>query len=69
MNNLFATWHHCVEVDVREEPDVVELLARVHDGLAGIPELDEARRLVEVARGEVAAWFGAAAPVPASSMR
>jgi hypothetical protein len=58
MNNLVATWHHAVEVDVRDEPDAAELLSRAHDRLIGIPELEVARRLVDVAREHVAAWCG-----------
>ena len=58
MNNLFATWHHGADVDLRgePEPDVIALLARAHERLAGIPELDDARRRIGVALGEVSAW-------------
>ena len=61
MNNLVATWRHSAEVDVDvgvgADADVCELLSRVHDRLAEIPELEQARRLVDRALGEVLAWF------------
>jgi len=61
MNNLFATWHHAPEIELGAGPgfDVGELPARAHAGLAGIPELADARRLVAVALGEVSAWAAA----------
>jgi hypothetical protein len=57
MNNLVATWRQPVVIDVRDEADVCELLARVHDRLAEIPELARALRLVDVALDEVLTWF------------
>jgi hypothetical protein len=57
MNNLVATWRRPADVDLGADADVCELLARVHDRLAEIPELDEARRLVDVALEEVLAWL------------
>jgi len=58
MNNLFATWHHGADVDLGDGPerDIVGLLARAETGLAGIPELDGARRLVAAALADVSAW-------------
>jgi hypothetical protein len=57
MNNLVATWRQPAVIDVRDEADVCELLARVHDRLAEIPELVRALRLVDVALDEVLTWF------------
>ena len=57
MNNLVATWRPPVEIEHADESDLCELLARVHDRLAEIPELVAARRLVEVALDEVLTWF------------
>jgi hypothetical protein len=57
MNNLVATWRQPAVIDVRDEADVCELLARVHDRLAEIPELARALRLVDVALDEVLTWF------------
>ena len=57
MNNLVATWARPAEIELTDESDVCELLARVHDRLAGIPELVGARRLLEVALEEVLTWF------------
>jgi hypothetical protein len=62
MNKLFATWHSADDVDVTDQPelDVAEMLARVHDDLAEIPELGHARHLVEIALDDVLAWFDGA---------
>ena len=57
MNNLVATWGRPEEVDLGPEADVCELLARVHDRLLEIPELDEARCRVETVLGQVLAWL------------
>ncbi|MDQ1503918.1 MAG: hypothetical protein QOD57_1645 [Actinomycetota bacterium] len=57
MNNLVATWRQPAVIDVRDEADVCELLARVHDRLAEIPEMARALRLVDVALDEVLTWF------------
>jgi hypothetical protein len=57
MNNLIATWRQPAVIDVRDEADVCELLARVHDRLAEMPELAHALRLVDVALDEVLTWF------------
>ncbi|HEV7687108.1 MAG TPA: hypothetical protein VGQ80_11090 [Acidimicrobiia bacterium] len=57
MNNLVASWRQPAVIDVRDEADVCELLARVHDRLAEIPELARALRLVDVALDEVLTWF------------
>lgn len=56
MNNLFATWHRSEdEVDLADEPDVVDLLSRAYECLARSPGLEKARRLVDIALDEVAA--------------
>ena len=57
MNNLVATWRQPAAIDLRDDADVCELLARVHDRLAEIPELGRAQRLVDVALEEVLTWF------------
>jgi hypothetical protein len=57
MNNLVATWRQPVEIEFADESDLCELLVRVHDGLAEVPELVGARRLVEVALEQVLTWF------------
>ena len=59
MNKLFATWRTADAVDLTpgDGLDVAELLSRAHDGLAGIPELAHAARLVEIALDDVLAWF------------
>ena len=58
MNNLFATWHAPPDVvELGDEADVCELLARVHDRLAVIPELGHALELVDFALDEVLTWF------------
>jgi hypothetical protein len=58
MNNLFATWHApAAIVELGDEADVCELLARVHDRLADIPELGHALELVDLALDEVLTWF------------
>lgn len=58
MNNLFATWHRAADVDLGDGSalDVAGLLARAEARLAGIPELDGARRLVAAALVDVSAW-------------
>lgn len=56
MSNLVAKWHHPAEVG-RAELDPVELLSWARDGLIEIPELKDALRLVDLALGEVSAWF------------
>jgi hypothetical protein len=57
MNNLVATWRQPAAIDLRDDADVCELLARAHDRLAEIPELARAQRLVDVALEEVLTWF------------
>ena len=58
MNKLFATWHATAEiVELGDEADVCELLARVHDRLSDIPELGHALDLVDLALDEVMTWF------------
>ena len=58
MNNLFATWHAPPDiVELGDEADVCELLAQVHDRLAGIPELRPVLELVDVVLEEVLTWF------------
>jgi hypothetical protein len=57
MNKLVATWGRPVEIELADDADVCELLARVHDRLSGIPELVGALRLVDVALEEVLTWF------------
>ena len=57
MNNLVATWGRPAEIQLADEADVCDLLARVHDRLAGIPELVGALRLVDLALEEVLTWF------------
>jgi hypothetical protein len=57
MNNLVATWRRPADVDLGGDADVCELLARVHERLAEVPELVGARRLVDVALEEVLAWL------------
>ena len=57
MNDLAATWRHPADVDLGAEADVCELLSRVHDRLAEIPELREALRFVDIALGEVLTWL------------
>ena len=57
MNNLVATWGRPAEIQLPDDSDVRELLARVHDRLAEIPGLVGARLLVEGALDEVLTWF------------
>lgn len=58
MNELFATWHAPPDVvELDDDADVCELLARVHDRLADIPELGHVLDLVDVALEEVLTWF------------
>ena len=57
MNNLFATWHHPVDVDLDAGLDAADHLANARLQLLEIPELAGALRLVEVALAEVSAWF------------
>jgi hypothetical protein len=58
MNNLCATWHAPLDiVEVRDDGDVCDLLAEVHDRLAGIPELGHVLELVDIALEEVLTWF------------
>ena len=57
MNNLFATWHHPVDVDLDAGLDAADHLANARLQLLGIPELAGALRLVDVALAEVSAWF------------
>jgi hypothetical protein len=57
MNKLVATWHQPADVDLGDEADVCELLARVHERLAAIPELGAALQFVDAALDEVLAWF------------
>jgi hypothetical protein len=68
MNNLVASWHRPAQIDLGgQQFDVAELLSRAHDRLVEIPELEEARRLVDVALGEVAAWSGTPSDVRSTS--
>ncbi len=57
MNKLVATWHHQVDIDLDHGLDAAELLSRARDQLVDVPELVGARRLVEAALVEVAAWL------------
>jgi hypothetical protein len=58
MNNLFASWQAAgADVDLAGELEMVEHLSRAHDGMAGIPELSVARRLVAVALNHVVEWL------------
>jgi hypothetical protein len=57
MNNLVATWRQPAAIDLPDDADVCELLARAHDRLAEIPGLVGALRLVDVALEEVLTWF------------
>ncbi len=58
MNKLYATWHAPPDiVELGDDADVCELLARVHDRLSGIPELGHALELVDLALDEVMTWF------------
>ena len=57
MNNLFATWHHPVDVDLDAGLDAADHLANARLQLLEIPELAGALRLVDVALAEVSAWF------------
>ena len=67
MNNLFATWHRPVDVDLPDELDVVELLSRASWRLADCPGLEKARRLVDAALDEVCAWYADTDPLPSGS--
>lgn len=71
MNKLFATWHAPADiVELSDDADVCELLARVHDRLAGIPELGHALELVDIALDDVLTWFdGGIVPLPVRSVR
>jgi hypothetical protein len=71
MNKLVASWHAPSEiVELRDEADVCELLARAHERLVAIPELGHALDLVDIALDEVLTWFdgGIVAP-PVRSVR
>jgi len=58
VNTLFATWHAPADiVELRDDADVCDLLAQVHDRLAGIPELGHVLELVDIALEEVLTWF------------
>ena len=58
MNNLFASWQSAgADVVLARNLETVELLSRAHDGMAGIPELSVARRLVAVALNHVVEWL------------
>jgi hypothetical protein len=58
MNNLFASWHAAgADVDVARNLETLDLLSRAHDGMAEIPELSVARRLVAVALDHVVEWL------------
>jgi len=58
MNKLFATWHAPPDiVELPDDGDVCDLLADIHDRLAGIPELDHVLELVDIALEEVLVWF------------
>lgn len=58
MNNLFASWHAAgADADVARNLETLEHLSRAHDGMAGIPELSVARRLVAVALNHVVEWL------------
>jgi hypothetical protein len=57
MNSLVATWGHPADIELADNADVCELLARVLDRLAEVPELAGARRLVDLALEEVLTWF------------
>ena len=57
MNDLFATWQHRAEADVAPALDPAECLVLARDRLVEIPELKDALRLVDLAIGEVSAWF------------
>lgn len=71
MNKLFATWHAPADiVELPDDADVCDLLARVHDRLAGIPDLGHALELVDIALDEILTWFdGGIVPLPARSVR
>lgn len=71
MNRLFATWHAPPDiVELSDDADVCELLARVHERLAGIPELGHALELVDVALEEVLIWFdGGIVALPVRDVR
>ena len=70
MNKLFATWHAPPDViELPDDADVCELLTRVHDRLAGIPDLGHALELVDIALDEVLTWFdGGIVPLPVRSV-
>lgn len=58
MNELFATWHAPPDiVELPDDRDVCDLLAQIHDRLAGIPELGHVLDLVDIALEEVLIWF------------
>ena len=58
MNNLVATWHAPPDiVELRDDGDVCDLLAEVHDRLADIPELSHVLELVDIALEQVLTWF------------
>jgi hypothetical protein len=71
MNKLFATWHAPAGiVELSDDADVCELLVRVHDRLAGIPDLGHALELVDIVLDEVLTWFdGGIVPLPVQSVR
>jgi hypothetical protein len=57
MNNLFAAWRHPADIDLDAGLNAADLMAQARDQLVEIPELVDALRLVDVALGEVSAWF------------
>ena len=58
MNKLFATWQAPADiVELSDDADVCDLLARAHDRLAVIPELGHVLELVDLALDEVLTWF------------
>ena len=71
VNKLFATWHGPPEVvELCDDADVCELLAGVHDRLAGIPELGHVLELVDLALDELLTWFdGGIVALPVCSPR
>ena len=61
MNNLFASWYASgTDVDLAGNLETLEHLSKAHDGMAGIPELSVARRLVAVALNHVVEWLDCA---------
>jgi hypothetical protein len=58
MNNLFASWRAAgADIDPVRDLETMEHLSRAHEGMAGIPELSVARRLVGVALDHMVEWL------------